>query len=206
MAYINSYGPYISMHAWESVLKHRRGPGAGRGFVVVDLSTERDRSSDPKEESETRMAFIPINQFVDHGWIMGNENLLNLVRTYDPQSTYVCLFTDGFEYTETGQELPVLLLSIDEQTKREVESMLKKAGVDLDSTAASTKEEKKAEPVVVDDGTPKCAACGRKEESEQDKFPVCGRCRQAKVARPAKYCSRECQQKDWPNHKRVCSK
>lgn len=133
-------------------------------------------------------------------WIMGNENLLNLVRTYDPQSTYVCLFTDGFEYTETGQELPVLLLSIDEQTKREVESMLKKAGVDLDSTAttASTKEEKKAEPVVVDDGTPKCAACGRKEESEQDKFPVCGRCRQAKVARPAKYCSHKCQQKDWP--------
>ena len=69
MAYINSYGPYISMHAWESVLKHRRGPGAGRGFVVVDLSTERDKSSDPKEESETRMAFIPINQFVDHGYV-----------------------------------------------------------------------------------------------------------------------------------------
>jgi hypothetical protein len=73
MAYIQSYGPYISMHAWENVLKHRRGPGAGRGFVVVDLSTERDKSPDTKEEeSETRMAFIPVNQFVDHGCVPAN--------------------------------------------------------------------------------------------------------------------------------------
>jgi hypothetical protein len=147
---------------------------------------------------------------------MGNSNLLSLVRTYDMQTTYVCLFTDGFEYTETGQELPVLLLSIDEPTKRQVETILKKAGIDIDnptsssssSSSSSASKETKPEPVHVvdDDGTPKCAACGRKEESERDKFPVCGRCRQAKVARPAKYCSRECQQKDWPNHKRVCSK
>jgi hypothetical protein len=156
---------------------------------------------------------------------MNNENLLNLVRTYDPQSTYVCLFTDGFEYTETGQELPVLLLSLDQQTKRDVESILKKTGQwsedyetdgkGTSSTAGSAAKEEddkkdkgkeKVDRVIVDDGTPKCAACGKKEESGREKFPVCGRCRQASAARPAKYCTRECQQKDWPSHKRVCGK
>jgi len=204
VAYIDLYGPHINAHAWESVLKHQKGPGAGRGVLVVDLSTERNKLS--TGEVEIRMAFIPTVQFVDHGWIVQNSSLLNLVQASDPQKTYVCVFTDGFEYTETGQELPALLLSIDEQSKREVEKMLRKSG-QLPSQDDEEQQEghkkEKADQQTTSSG-PSCATCSKKEGS--DKFPVCGRCRQNKVTHPPKYCSRECQQKDWLRHKTSCGK
>lgn len=154
-------------------------------------------------------------------WIIKTPNLLNLVKTYDPDNSYVCLFTDGFDYTESGQELPVLLLGLDQQTKRQIEAILAKTGrlneiaeesskssettassASATATESSTKKDKgkEVDRVIIDDGTPKCAACGRKEA----KLLVCGRCRQNKATRPAKYCSRECQQKNWPEHKQVC--
>lgn len=44
----------------------------------------------------------------------------------------------------------------------------------------------------------KCEYCNV-EESEERKLKRCGRCQE-------RYCSKECQQKDWKDHKKVCDR
>lgn len=43
-----------------------------------------------------------------------------------------------------------------------------------------------------------CAACDRYSFADQGKFMCCSQCRRVH------YCSRACQEKDWPRHKHAC--
>ena len=45
-----------------------------------------------------------------------------------------------------------------------------------------------------------CGHCG-KEESDGERFSRCAKCVQAKVPSPAVYCSKRCQELEWPTHK-----
>ena len=45
-----------------------------------------------------------------------------------------------------------------------------------------------------------CVNCGRMETMSQPSFPLCGRCRQIK------YCSVDCRNQHWPQHKKNCHK
>lgn len=48
-----------------------------------------------------------------------------------------------------------------------------------------------------------CDACGASGEAPGVKLMLCMRCRDTPGARAAFYCSRECQKRAWPEHKKV---
>jgi len=43
-----------------------------------------------------------------------------------------------------------------------------------------------------------CNGC-KKQETQQNQFQRCGKCKKVY------YCSKECQRRDWPNHKKTCN-
>ncbi|KAG2373566.1 hypothetical protein C9374_012029 [Naegleria lovaniensis] len=151
-----------------------------------------------------------------HGHPVVNSPFEIVIDTHDGEATVKILVKREYFPNRTAEKTQKKYQSALDEIGRQFDAMVqekqrqmreeeKKFNEKLDATSSATtsstkKSSQKQEPPTTTTTEKKCCACCGAKKSATTKLFVCGACKSVL------YCSRECQQKDWPQHKQVCKK